>query len=147
MTERIFDTSGAEIMTSAECLRLLASQPLGRLVFHQGGLPAVRLVNFAIDDDAVVFRTAGGQSYAAARRGEVVAFEVDDYDVDRHLGWTVTVTGHVWPVTDEVEIERIGRLPLRPWAHGDRRHLLRLDIEALEGRRLVPWGLRPAQRS
>lgn len=138
---------GVEALSPAECLRLLATQPVGRLVLHEGGLPAVRLVNFVVEDGGVLFRTAGGQTYETARRGDVVAFEADEYDADRHLGWTVTAVGHVWPVTDAEELDRLGRLPLRPWAAGVRPNLVRLDIETISGRRLLPWAqARPGLR-
>jgi nitroimidazol reductase NimA-like FMN-containing flavoprotein (pyridoxamine 5'-phosphate oxidase superfamily) len=138
----LLDAEGIEVLPEAECLRLLATKPVGRLVFHEDGLPAVRLVNFVVADGTVVFRTAGGQLYGVARRGDVVAFEVDEYDVDTHLGWTVTAVGHAWAVTDEADAERIAGLPVRPWATGERPNLVRVDIEAISGRRLLPWGQR-----
>lgn len=143
MTHQAFDRDGLEVMTAAECFRLLATQPVGRLVYHDGGLPAVRLVNFVVDQGAVLFRTGGGQTFLAAERGEVVAFEVDEFDIDRQLGWTVTAMGHLGMVTDAAELERMRELPLRPWAPGERPNLVRLDVESITGRRLVPWAQRP----
>jgi Pyridoxamine 5'-phosphate oxidase len=141
----VIDQDGIEVLTEGECLRLLATVPVGRLVFHEAGLPAVRLVNFVLDDDAVVFRTSGGQKYGAAVRGDVVAFEADEYDVDTHRGWTVTVVGHAWTVTDPVELDRMAQLALRPWASGPRPHLVRVEIESIHGRRLLPWAQRSGQ--
>jgi len=92
---RRFDHTGLQIVDDAECLQLLSSVPLGRLVFTKGGLPAVRLVNFFVDHDTVIFWTSDGDEYRAAERGDVVAFEVDDIDLDRHLDWTVTAAGHL----------------------------------------------------
>jgi nitroimidazol reductase NimA-like FMN-containing flavoprotein (pyridoxamine 5'-phosphate oxidase superfamily) len=138
--------NGLEELSAAECFQLLGSQPIGRLVFHEGGLPAIRLVNFVLDGGAVVFRTGGGQMFAAAARGDVVAFEVDEYDADRHLGWTVTAVGHLSPITDPVELDRISRLPVRPWAPGERPNALRVDVESISGRRLLPWGQRSSGR-
>jgi nitroimidazol reductase NimA-like FMN-containing flavoprotein (pyridoxamine 5'-phosphate oxidase superfamily) len=143
MTHQAFDRDGLQVMTAAECFRLLTTQPVGRLVYHDGGLPAVRLVNFVVDQGAVLFRTGGGQTFLAAERGEVVAFEVDDFDIDRQLGWTVTAMGHLELVTAAAELERIRGLPLRPWAPGERPNLVRLDVESITGRRLVPWAQRP----
>jgi hypothetical protein len=140
---RRFDHAGLEILEEADCRKLLATAPLGRLVFTTGGLPAVRLVNFFVDDDTVVFATADGDKYRAAERGDVVAFEVDDIDHDRHLGWTVTATGHL-SVVDPEEASGFARtLPLRPWAPHSDQHLIRLGIESLEGRRLLAWAQRP----
>ncbi len=140
---RLFDHTGLEILGDAECHRLLASVPLGRLVFTKGGLPSVRLVNFVVDDDTVVFATADGDKFRAAERADVVAFEVDDVDYERHLGWTVTAIGHL-SVVDPAEAEHLRRqIPLHPWAPGRDRHLIRLGIETLEGRRLLAGGQRP----
>jgi nitroimidazol reductase NimA-like FMN-containing flavoprotein (pyridoxamine 5'-phosphate oxidase superfamily) len=144
-TPRRFDHSGLQILDDAESLRLLGSVPIGRLVFTMGGLPAVRLVNFVLDGEALIFSTADGDKYRAAERGDVVAFEVDEADFDRHLGWTVTAVGHLSVVElDEAEALRHDLL-LRPWAPNRDTYLIRLAIESLEGRRLVPWGQRPHQ--
>lgn len=141
-TVRRFDHAGLEILGEPECLKLLGSVPVGRLVFTRGGLPVVRLVNFLLDDDTLVFATADGDKSRAAERGDVVAFEVDEIDTDRHLGWTVTAVGHL-SVLDETEAEELRhRLPLRPWAPQSDQRLIRLGIESLEGRRLVAWGRR-----
>ncbi len=142
-TARRFDRTGLEILDPGECLKLLQSVPVGRLVFTQGGLPAVRLVNFTVDDDTIVFAADHGEKLRAAERGDVVAFEVDDIDLDRHLGWTVTAVGHL----SVVPVEEAGRLrrttPVRPWAPLHEQTLIRLGTEDLTGRRLLPWGRRP----
>lgn len=140
---RQFDHTGLEILGDAECWHLLASVPIGRLVFSQGGLPAVRLVNFTIDQETLVFATADGDKYRAAERGDVVAFEADEVDPERHLGWTVTAIGHLSAI-EPAEAEVLRRvLPLRPWPPDANRKLIRLDVEAMEGRRLLAWGQRP----
>jgi nitroimidazol reductase NimA-like FMN-containing flavoprotein (pyridoxamine 5'-phosphate oxidase superfamily) len=142
-TARRFDQTGLEILDPDECLRLLQSVPVGRLVFTQGGLPAVRLVNFSVDADTIVFAADDGEKVQAAERGDVVAFEVDDIDLERHLGWTVTAVGHlsVVPVEEAARLRRFA--PPRPWAPLHERRLIRLGAESLTGRRLLPWGQRP----
>jgi len=140
---RRFDHSGLQILDDAECFALLSSVPIGRLVFTRGGLPVVRLVNFTLAEGAVLFATADGDKYRAAERGDVVSFEADDIDLDRHLGWTVTATGHL-SVIDPEEVEALAHtVPVRPWAPNRDQHLIRLTVELLEGRRLVAWGSRP----
>lgn len=138
---RRFDHAGLEILSDRECLRLMTTVPVGRLVFTEGGLPAVRLVNFLLDGNTLIFATADGDKYRAAERGDVVAFEVDAIDQDRHSGWTVTAIGHLSTVTDDEEAAL--RIPLRPWAATRSRHLIRLGIESLHGRRILPWAQRP----
>ena len=143
IAESAFDPEGVEVISPAECLRLLAMVPLGRLVYHERGLPAVRLVNFVVDRGVLLFRVAEGQTLRAAQRGEVVAFEVDDYDVERHLGWTVTAVGHLAVVSEPDETARAREIQLRPWAPGRRPHLVRVDIETISGRGVRPWAQRP----
>jgi len=142
-TPHRFDHSGMQILDDGESLKLLSSVPIGRLVFTKGGLPAVRLVNFVLDGDTLIFSTADGDKYRAAERGDVVAFEVDEVDQDRHLGWTVTAVGHLSVIESE-EAESLRHvLLLRPWAPNRNTYLIRLGIESLEGRRLAPWAQRP----
>jgi nitroimidazol reductase NimA-like FMN-containing flavoprotein (pyridoxamine 5'-phosphate oxidase superfamily) len=142
-SERQYDDTGLEVLDTEECLRLLRSVPVGRLVFTLGGLPAIRLVNFRLDGDTVVFATGPGDKFRAAERGDVVAFEADEIDQDRHLGWTVTVVGHLSVVSAE-ETARLHRaFPLRPWAPDRDQYFVRLGVESMSGRRLLPWGLRP----
>lgn len=146
-TPRRFDHTGMQILDDTESLELLSSVPIGRLVFTMGGLPAVRLVNFVLDGDTLIFSTADGDKYRAAERGDVVAFEVDTVDPDRHLGWTVTAVGHL-SVIDPEEAESLRHdLLLRPWAPNRDTYLIRLGIESLEGRRLLPWAQRPHQEA
>ena len=142
-TERQFDRSRLEIISPANCVQLLGSVGLGRLVYTYAGLPAVRLVNFVVDDDTIVFSTGEGDKFRAAERGDVVAFEADDVEIERHNGWTVTAIGHLSVVSPDEAAELRDRLPLHSWLPMDDPHLVRLGIESVHGRRLVPWGQRP----
>ncbi|TDW86555.1 pyridoxamine 5'-phosphate oxidase family protein [Kribbella sp. VKM Ac-2566] len=142
-TARQFDSSRLEIIGPADCVRLFASVPLGRLVYTHGGLPAVRLVNFVVDEDTIVFSTGQGDKFRAAERGDVVAFEADEVDAERHVGWTVTAIGHLSVVTDDEAAELRRTLALHSWMPMEEPQLVRLGIESVQGRRLVPWGRRP----
>jgi nitroimidazol reductase NimA-like FMN-containing flavoprotein (pyridoxamine 5'-phosphate oxidase superfamily) len=138
-----FDTAGLEILRRAECLRLLGSVSLGRLVYTDGALPVVRLVNFVLDADTVVFASADGEKLRAAERGDIVAFEADAIDLDRHLGWTVTSVGHLSVVPAD-ETEQLAReIQLPSWVPLRNPRLIRLGIESVTGRRLLPWAQRP----
>lgn len=142
-TQLRFDHKRLEILSKADCLRRLSCVPLGRLVYTYGGLPAIRLVNFVLDDDTIVFSTGPGDKLRAAERGDVVAFEADDVDLERHVGWTVTAIGHLSVVTADEAAALRAALPLHSWLPMDDPELVRLGIESLHGRRLVPWGQRP----
>ncbi|MEV0804348.1 pyridoxamine 5'-phosphate oxidase family protein [Kribbella sp. NPDC050281] len=142
-TQPEFDRSLLEIISNADCLRLLRSIPLGRLVYTHGGLPAVRLVNFVLDDETIVFSTGPGDKLRAAERGDVVAFEADAVDLERHIGWTITAVGHLSVATPDETTALRAALPLHSWLPLDDPQVVRLAIETLHGRRLLPWGQRP----
>ncbi|MEV0804522.1 pyridoxamine 5'-phosphate oxidase family protein [Kribbella sp. NPDC050281] len=142
-TQPEFDRSLLEIVSNVDCLRLLRSIPLGRLVYTHAGLPAVRLVNFVLDDDTIVFSTGPGDKLRAAERGDVVAFEADDVDLERHIGWTITAVGHLSVATADDTAALRAALPLRSWLPLDDPQVVRLAIESLHGRRLLPWAQRP----
>ena len=114
-----------EQLSRGECLRLMGLVPVGRIVYTRQALPAVELVNFALDGGGIVIRTDAGGKLAAATRGAVVAFEADSVDVAGHGGWSVTVIGHATAVTDRAEVARLERLPLTSWAPGNRDHFIR----------------------
>ncbi|ASU81620.1 pyridoxamine 5'-phosphate oxidase family protein [Nocardiopsis gilva YIM 90087] len=130
------DNAGLEILGRDECLRLLAAAPLGRIVFTHNALPAVQPVNFVVYGMDIVIRTSATSRLASATRDTVVAFEVDDFDVDARAGWSVTVVGNGRAVTDPEERADLERLPLHPWAPGDRSHFIRVETKVITGRRI-----------
>lgn len=123
----------------AAALRLLASVPLGRVVFTHKALPAVRPVNHLVDDGHIIIRThAGAGILSAAASSVVVAYEVDQIDNERRLGWSVIVTGPAHLVRDAAAAERYGRL-LRSWVDEPRADLfLRIRIDLISAFELVP---------
>jgi uncharacterized protein len=120
----------------AESIRLLANARVGRLIFTLNALPAVRLMNFAVVDGLVVLRTAADTAVARKVDDAVVAFEVDELDAASSSGWSVIVTGRATLVTDPALIARYQRVPLMPWAPGDRDRFLQITVELVEGRRV-----------
>ena len=45
-----------EHLSRDECLRLVGQVPVGRIVYTRQALPAVELVNFALDDGDIVIQ-------------------------------------------------------------------------------------------
>jgi len=127
-------------LTRDECLRLMESVPVGRIIYTRQALPAVELVNFTLDNGDIIIKTDHGGKLAAATRGAVVAFEADSVDQARQVGWSVTVIGHSHEVTDPDEIVRLERLGLSSWAPGEREHFIRISPGLLNGRRLPAPG-------
>lgn len=132
------DAAGLEILSRGECLNLLGSTPIGRIVFTDRALPAVQPVNFCLFEGNIVIRTMAGSKLATAVRNAVVAFEVDDFDAELRRGWSVTAVGHARAVHEPEEIARLSQLPLSPWAPGDRDHFIVMAPEQISGRRIPP---------
>jgi uncharacterized protein len=121
-----------------ECMRLMEGHPacVGRIALA-GPRPAIFPVNYAIDGDNIVFRTDPGSKFHAAVESSFVAFEVDWVEPSWQLGWSVVVRGQAHLVTDPDELERVARLPLLPWATGDKAHFVSVEGKLVSGRKLV----------
>jgi hypothetical protein len=134
----VMDSNGPtlEHLSRDECMRLLASVSTGRIVYTRQALPAVELVNFALEDGDIIIRTDASGKLAAATSGAIVAFEADSVDPVDHTGWSVTAVGESRAVADRQEILRLEQIALHPWAPGKRDHFIRIRPTILNGRRL-----------
>jgi len=135
------DHAGLETIPLDDCLRLLASVPLGRVGFLSDGEVVVLPVNHAVAGQDVVFRTTLGSKLSAAESENAVTFEADHYDPRCRAGWSVLVTGRAEMVYDDAEIAALDRLGLEPWPDAvDRSFWVRIRATALTGRRLRASG-------
>ncbi|MET7339006.1 pyridoxamine 5'-phosphate oxidase family protein [Nonomuraea sp. NPDC005650] len=131
------DASGLQVLSREECLGLLSTTPIGRIVFTDHALPAVQPVNFHLDGHSIVIRTSMDSKLATATRHSVVAFEADELDPELRTGWSVTAVGQARPVTDPDEIDRLAALPLSTWAPGNRDQYIVVDAAQVSGRRIT----------
>jgi nitroimidazol reductase NimA-like FMN-containing flavoprotein (pyridoxamine 5'-phosphate oxidase superfamily) len=131
----MFDAAGLEVLDRTECVALLKTVPLGRIVFTDQALPAVLPVNFSVWDGSLLIRTGAGSKLAAATRNAVVAFEVDDIDPDNGKGWSVVVVGRSGVVDNPAELAEAAEVAPRSWV-GGRDHLIRIAIGSITGRRV-----------
>ncbi|MFI6318948.1 pyridoxamine 5'-phosphate oxidase family protein [Nonomuraea sp. NPDC050556] len=97
------DPAGQRVLSVSECLALLTTTRIGRLVFTEQALPAVRPLTFAFDTGAVVVRRAAW-SPPVSLDGMIVAFEVDELDPQTGSGWFVTVVGRARVEAAEIVI-------------------------------------------
>jgi nitroimidazol reductase NimA-like FMN-containing flavoprotein (pyridoxamine 5'-phosphate oxidase superfamily) len=130
---------GLEVLDEEECLGLLAGARVGRVAIAKGAVPVVLPVNFVLVGTDVMFFTGPGLKLEAALEGRPVAFEVDRIDVERHMGWSVLVTGPL-STADPRSRPRAEALGLYPWVAGDRHHLVRVRPEFMSGRRILAEG-------
>jgi uncharacterized protein len=129
--------TGIEVLDRAECSRLLATQQVGRIAVVMGGRPVVFPVNYVLDGDGVVFRTADGTKFDAAVRSATVAFEIDHLDSVFQTGWSVLVTGRAELIIAESELAHVRTLPLRPWSSHEKSNWVRVPVDEVSGRRVV----------
>jgi nitroimidazol reductase NimA-like FMN-containing flavoprotein (pyridoxamine 5'-phosphate oxidase superfamily) len=138
MTTEIDRRTGLEILSKDECTALLRTRSLGRIAVVVDGQPLVFPVNFAIDGNAVVFRTDFGTKLYGARHGPV-AFECDGTDDPRyHTAWSVLATGDASEVHNSADLEHLNELPLVLWSPGPKSIWLRIQPRTLTGRRILP---------
>ncbi|MDQ3887130.1 MAG: pyridoxamine 5'-phosphate oxidase family protein [Actinomycetota bacterium] len=130
-------TLEAETISEAECLRLLQTVPVGRMVFTENALPAVHPVNFVLSGRDVIIRTGSGPKLDAALRRDVVAFEADDIDMAARTGWSVLVVGHAAVIRDIERLVEVLDPQHRPWVRERGEHVVQVTGERITGRRLV----------
>jgi uncharacterized protein len=130
------DSPVLEQLSRDECLRLMNSVGVGRIVYTRQALPAVELVNYVLVDGDIVIRTHAAGKLAVATRGAVVAFEADSVDLAGQAGWSVTVVGQARAVTDGAEINSLERIALNPWLAEQRDHYIRISLSIVNGRRV-----------
>jgi len=139
MGDMIADGSGFEAISDAEALALLATAPVGRLIYSDRALPFVVPVSFVVDGLDIIMRTGRRSRVATHAPGNIVAFEVDDIAVATRSGWSVVVTGPVQLVQDSVELERLRALDIEAWVPSEHDCYLRLQTELIAGRRIAAF--------
>ena len=129
--------TGLEVLLRDECLRLLASQLVGRVGVVVGAWPMIFPVNYALDGDSIVFRSDDGSKVSGASSGFHMSFEIDGIDNAGRRGWSVVVNGVGREVVDGTELARLHKLRFEPWASGPKTHWIRIRPETITGRRVA----------
>lgn len=136
MTTGPTDHSGMEILESAECFRLLASVPIGRVAYVADGAPRIFPVTFGVSENHIAYRSGAGSKLDAAEMARPIAFEVDDWDEAQRTGWSVVASGRVHTVTDEDRVAQLEDLDVDPWLSGEEMEWVEITIDEISGRRL-----------
>jgi uncharacterized protein len=125
-----------EVLDEAECLDLLRTAVIGRVAFTEAALPAIQPVSFWLDDGQILIPTRFGSKVAAASRGAVLAFEVDDVQPADRTGWNVTVVGPSRVISEPREVVALDESATRPWTGPDDRCYIAISIRLVRGRRV-----------
>jgi nitroimidazol reductase NimA-like FMN-containing flavoprotein (pyridoxamine 5'-phosphate oxidase superfamily) len=136
MDRRLAADHTIEVLSSDECFLLLRSRDLGRIAFSVEGQPEIFPINYAIEGQIVVFRTAPGTKLDHVPEARL-AFEVDDWDPKLGIGWSVVVKGLAEEVTGNLgrTAEHMRKAPVHPVAPGERWHWLAIRPLEVSGRR------------
>jgi nitroimidazol reductase NimA-like FMN-containing flavoprotein (pyridoxamine 5'-phosphate oxidase superfamily) len=145
------DRYATEVLTESECWELLSRTVVGRLAVCLDGKAHIFPINYLPDRGSIVFRTAEGTKLSAARHHHV-SFEIDGYEPERGIAWSVIVAGEATEIVDPDEWDDARDLPLFPWHVAPKGRFVRISADEISGRRFFapyagPSGFnRPAPR-
>jgi nitroimidazol reductase NimA-like FMN-containing flavoprotein (pyridoxamine 5'-phosphate oxidase superfamily) len=138
MAERVM-----EELDEKECLRLIGPGGIGRIAYVGRFGPVVLPVNYKLQDEAIVFRTAEhGPLDEDLRTGIAnahykVAFEIDEIDSMAGRGWSVLVQGPAHHVHG-AELDAARDAGVVTWAPGNRELFVQIVPSRITGRRVGP---------
>lgn len=127
-----------------ECWEMLRGEEFGRLAFRIVDEVHITPVNYAVDGETLLFRTAEGTKLLAVVMGSQVALEVDRYDEESARSVVVRGSARLLP---EDEAHRSENVPLRPWVPTLKYNVVEITPQVISGRAFSlarPWlHLRP----
>jgi nitroimidazol reductase NimA-like FMN-containing flavoprotein (pyridoxamine 5'-phosphate oxidase superfamily) len=119
-------------LTDEQCWEHLRRHELGRLVTHVGDVIDIFPVNYIVDEQSLLFRTAeGSKLFEIMIRSDVLFEVVDHTDTE---AWSVVVRGRAAPLETSAEVERADTLGLKPWIPTLKYVYVRITPESLTGR-------------
>ena len=132
-----------EPLDEAECMRLLASGGLGRLVYNSRYGPTAVPTVYRVEDDSVVLGTWDPALFDEDLRTGIahaeyqVAVEADQLDLEAREGWIVLVRGAAHHLDSEAERAAVIGAGLEPWIDGVPAHFIRVSPTGTWGNRVL----------
>ena len=133
-----------DILGDDECMELLASTRLGRLIYSSRYGPTALPVTYTIDDGSVVMGTWDPVLFDEDLRTGIeqaeyqVAVQVDHIDVEAREGWFLLLRGAAHHLDTEAEYESFVDAGLEPWIEGIAAHFIRVNPTSIWGKRIRP---------
>jgi nitroimidazol reductase NimA-like FMN-containing flavoprotein (pyridoxamine 5'-phosphate oxidase superfamily) len=130
-----------EHLDERECLQLIGAGRLGRVAYTGRFGPTVLPVLYKLHKGSVVFHTFQDTFTEEDLRTGIahaeyqVAFEVDQFDPDAVVGWTVLVVGPAHHVDTEAKRASIISAGDDPWPGAESEHMVRVRPTRIAGRR------------
>ena len=129
------DRFGITILDPHECWAQLHHADVGRVATSVRDRPSIYPINFVVDRETIVFRTAAGTKLSEAVLGRTVAFEADGYDADAGEAWSVLIQGRAFEIERPHDVVDALALPLFPWHAAPKQHFVRIEPDEVSGRR------------
>lgn len=126
-------------LSQEQCWQMLREEEFGRLAFRLVDEVHITPINYAVDHDTLLFRTAGGNKLLAVAMGSEVAFEVDRYGDDDARSVVVRGSARILPEDEEHRGENV---PLRPWVDSPKYNVVEITPRVMTGRAFAlsrPW--------
>ena len=127
------------VMTTDECWDMLRANEFGRLAYHLAGEVHLTPINYAVDHDTLLFRTAEGSKLLGVEMNPDVAFEIDEFD--EHHARSVVLRGVARHLGEDEE-HRAENVPLRPWVPTLKYDVVEIRPTEISGRQFElsrPW--------
>jgi hypothetical protein len=132
-----------EPLTEAECMQLLASGGVGRLVYNSRYGPTALPTVYKIDGESIVLGTWDPALFDEDLRTGIahaeyqVAVEADQIDLEAREGWIVLVRGAAHHLDTEAERAPLIGVGLEPWIEGVPAHFIRVTPTSTWGNRIL----------
>ncbi len=133
---------GITELEPADCWQLLRSTSLGRIAVSAAGTVDIFPINYAVDGETIVFRTAPGTKLLELAINDRVAFEIDGHD-DREA-WSIVAKGIAERMERQREMDAAESLGLTPWIPTLKYRWVRIRATDVTGRRFA-LGPEPAR--
>ncbi|ANG84039.1 pyridoxamine 5'-phosphate oxidase family protein [Microbacterium aurantiacum] len=124
--------SPVTVLDDEACWQRLRTEELGRLVTRVGEVLDIFPVNYVVDGESILFRTAQGSKLFELTVNDEVLFEVDHH-TDEHA-WSVVVRGHARALDDSASVERADGMGLKPWIPTLKYTYVRVEPTVVTGR-------------
>ena len=128
-------TDPVTVLADDESWARLRSHSVGRVVTRVGDILDIFPINYVVDGESLVLRTAEGTKLAEMVISGDVLFEVDH--VDDRTAWSVVVRGSARRLETEADIAAAERLTLQPLVPTLKRNFVRITATSISGREFV----------